>query len=120
MIRNPEVNRFYHSPQWKKVSRAYMQTHNYVCERCGGVGTVCHHRRYLTPLNVKDYSVSLNFENLECLCMDCHNKEHFAHNSDCTRKVVFDTEGNVVCVVEDNDENPPIAEKLSVSYTPVL
>ena len=81
MERNPDLTRFYHTAQWKKISRAYMQMQNYVCERCGGVGTICHHRRYLTPQTVKDFSLSLNFDNLECLCMNCHNKEHFAQSS---------------------------------------
>jgi len=33
--------------------------------------------------------VTLNFDNLELLCRDCHNKEHFTVNE-------FTADGNVV------------------------
>lgn len=110
MASNPEIKRFYHSRQWKKISRAYMQSQNYVCERCGSVGTICHHRHYITPKNINDFSLSLEFKNLECLCMNCHNKEHFSHQSKCEREVIFDADGNAVNVVEASDEIPPLSE----------
>ena len=33
-------------------------------------------KSYLTPENILDPSVTLNFDNLEFLCHDCHNREH--------------------------------------------
>ena len=94
MKRNPELKSFYHSQRWRKISRLYMAAQNYVCERCGGVGEICHHRKHLTPENVSDFAVSLDFSNLECLCMTCHNREHFSTGAE--REVIFDAEGNAV------------------------
>ena len=40
-------------------------------------GYIVHHKCYLTPETIKDPSITLNWSNLEYLCHDCHNKEHF-------------------------------------------
>lgn len=73
---------FYNSTQWKNCKEAYLRSTNYLCERCKAKGIIqpadiVHHKCYLTPLNISDSRVSLNFENLEALCQACHNAEHF-------------------------------------------
>ena len=73
-----------------------------MCERCGGVGEICHHRKHLTPDNVRDFAISLDFSNLECLCQTCHNREHFSTGAE--REVIFDAEGNAVAEKGGNDE----------------
>lgn len=60
----------------------YLDQVNHLCERCLAKGLVVparivHHKIYLTEENYRDPSVSLNLENLEALCQDCHNAEHF-------------------------------------------
>ncbi|MFA5283922.1 MAG: HNH endonuclease [Bacilli bacterium] len=62
------------------------------CERCGGIGQEVHHRQRVTIENVEDASVSLNPENLELLCKDCHNKEHQRFR----KEMLFDAEGNII------------------------
>jgi len=86
---------FYHSKEWKKVSRLYMESRNYMCERCGNVATICHHKIYINPRNINDPSITLNPENLECLCQECHNKEHFKRRYS-PIGVTFDENGNLV------------------------
>ena len=46
-------------------------------------GYIVHHKDYININNIWDTDITLNFNNLELLCMDCHNKEHF-NNSDFT------------------------------------
>lgn len=75
-MRNPEQTAFYKSKQWKKLQRYYMDSKNWICERCGEPAKICHHRIYINPKNVNDPDITLNVDNLECLCQDCHNKEH--------------------------------------------
>ena len=87
---------FYRSKEWKQTSRAYMTSKNYVCERCGSVGEICHHKKYLNPSNINDPYITLSFDNLECLCRDCHGKEHELKRD----WVVFDEAGNVAKVKE--------------------
>ena len=53
-----------------------MDSKNWICERCGKPATICHHKKYLNSRNVTDPEISLNWENLECLCIECHNAEH--------------------------------------------
>lgn len=85
---------FYSSKRWIKCSRAYMQSQNYVCERCNGVAAICHHKVWLTPETVNDPTIALNWDLLECVCHDCHNKEHFT-TPETRQGLMFDAEGNL-------------------------
>lgn len=71
-----------------------MSSQYYICERCGNLATICHHKVWLNESNVSDPWVTLNWDNLEALCHDCHNKEHFKTNA--TRDgLIFDENGNL-------------------------
>lgn len=83
---------FYKSKRWQRISRLYMTQRNYICERCGGAAVICHHRKYITPANLNDPAVTLNLDNLEALCQECHNKEHFQKYT----KAIFDGSGEMV------------------------
>jgi 5-methylcytosine-specific restriction endonuclease McrA len=65
---------------------------NGLCERCGQIGIEVHHIEKLTINNINDSSVSLNQDNLELLCRDCHNKEHKRFS----KEVRFDEDGNLL------------------------
>lgn len=91
-MRNENTQFFYNSQAWRNVRHLYMTSKNYVCERCGGVGEICHHRKYINSSNVNDANITLNFENLECLCQTCHNQEHSAKTS----RAIFDDDGNMI------------------------
>jgi len=94
------ADRFYNSVQWRELSTVYMKSRHYICERCGSPAVICHHKKHLNRYNIGDPSVALNQENLECLCRDCHNKEHFLKHT-ITR---FDDDGNVSGVKKSADE----------------
>lgn len=71
---------FYSSREWRRCRTAYAKRQIY-CERCEKLGltvpgTEVHHKIRLTPDNIKDPSVALNWENLELLCEQCHDEEH--------------------------------------------
>lgn len=83
---------FYKSKAWRKISTLYMNSKNYVCERCGGVATICHHKKYITPWNIINPDITLNMNNLESLCQECHNQEHSAKVS----RAIFDGSGNMI------------------------
>ena len=65
--------RFYISDEWRRCRAAYLAKEP-LCERCGKPATQVHHKERLTPDNIHDPSVSLNPDNLEALCMDCHQQ----------------------------------------------
>ncbi len=95
------AKKFYNSVAWIKTSKAYAASRFYVCEKCGEPAKqyVVHHKIHLTPQNINDPSVALNWDNLQLLCLECHNKEHGRKHK---RKVLFDERGQVVGI-----DSPP-------------
>ena len=74
------ADEFYRSHEWRRCRAAYAKKVIY-CERClkKGLtvpGVEVHHKIRLTPENLTDPSISMNWENLELLCEDCHKEEH--------------------------------------------
>ena len=65
---------------------------HYVCERCGKPNPMVHHKVHLNETNVDDMAIAIGMDNLECLCIDCHNTEHFGAPS---RHISFDVFGNI-------------------------
>ena len=73
---------FYKSAAWLHCRDGYIKSVGGLCERCLAKGLIVpgyivHHKCYLTPDNINDPDVSLNWLNLEYLCHECHNQEHF-------------------------------------------
>ncbi len=97
--------RFYDTKKWKQLRKAYLIEHP-ICERCEAAGIVSvaehvHHKIELTEENVNNPLITLNPENLEALCFDCHRKEH--HNlSEVADDLFFDENGNLRKKVEAN------------------
>lgn len=67
---------FYKSKAWRQCRDAFFVSRHGLCERCGAGGKVVHHKKYLTPENIHDPDVTLDWDNLELLCQTCHNREH--------------------------------------------
>lgn len=67
---------FYKSTAWIKCKQAYIKSVYGLCERCGKPGYIVHHKKHITPNNINDSNITFNWDNLEYLCLDCHNKEH--------------------------------------------
>lgn len=94
MQRDPERTAFYKSRAWKRTRAAYLETVNRICERCGKPAVIVHHKEYVTAGNLQDPDITLDFSNLEALCRDCHNKEHFEGRS-CEPGLYFDENGDL-------------------------
>ena len=72
--RDPKYIRFYNSTPWKILSLKYRQDKEYKCEVCGKYATETHH---LIPIQVEEgWNRRLDYTNLQCLCIECHNKIH--------------------------------------------
>lgn len=87
---------FYNSPAWKKCRLGYMKSKSFMCERCGGVAYIVHHKKHISPQNVHDANITLSWSNLEALCQECHNKEHMTNSAVCMEGLKFDETGNLV------------------------
>ena len=73
--------KFYESQTWRDCQAAYMKKANHLCERCLAKGIheparIVHHRIHLTQENFGDPELMYGFDNLEALCIECHNTEH--------------------------------------------
>lgn len=74
-----EYDAFIGGAAWKKCSKSYAKSKRKLCEDCLERGECVpyeqvHHMIKLTPENIHDPNVSLNWKNLRCLCRECHDK----------------------------------------------
>ena len=107
-----ENNRsFYKSKAWNNVKNNVWLKQNLLCAKCNrpvyvsGISDyipkenrikgIVHHKIHLDGINVYDDTIALNEDNLEGLCIDCHNSIHNPITS--TRdEYEFDEEGNLI------------------------
>ena len=84
-----KLKKFYSSKDWRNLSYKLKIETQGKCNRCDFQAItkedykklIGHHKIELTENNVEDVSISLNPNNIEVVCLDCHNKEHkrFGH-----------------------------------------
>lgn len=89
---------FYNSPAWHDCRNAYVRSKRELCERClaKGIyrpGEIVHHKIHLNPININDPTVTLNWDNLELVCRDCHAEIHQRKSKrfkvDATGRILF-------------------------------
>lgn len=90
------AKKFYKSTKWLKCRASYIAERRAIdgglCERCRQVmGYIVHHVIWLTPENVNDPEITLNHDNLEYVCLDCHNRIEEGE-----RYCLFDERGQVM------------------------
>lgn len=108
--------KFYSSKAWKDVKKAVWLRQHLLCSKCGlpiyvdGISEyipkekrrtgIVHHIEHLNDNNVYDKNIALNEDNLEGVCLSCHNLLH--NNGSAIRPdYIFDANGNVI-PVKDN------------------
>lgn len=92
---------FYNSKLWKECRKGYVANVNGMCERCSkkglfNPGVELHHKIYLTPDNINDPYITLNWDNLELLCASCHSVEHMSKYSSTREDVMFNEIGELI------------------------
>lgn len=102
---------FYKSKAWERVRLNVWRKQYCLCNRCNkpvyvaGLSDwipkekrlkgIVHHKEHLNQSNIYDDSITLSEDNLEGLCIECHNKEH--NQNDVTRaEYLFDENGNLI------------------------
>ena len=91
------AERFYNSLRWRRTASVYMESQYYICERCGRTARICHHVKHITPRNITDLNITLNWDNLQALCQDCHTKLHLS-GAECVEGLRFNSNGELVRV----------------------
>ena len=94
------AKKFYASSAWIRTQAAFMESKNYICERCGDVACIVHHKKHINPRNINDPGITLSWNNLEALCQSCHNKEHLGKGGACKSGLQFNEQGELI-------EKPP-------------
>lgn len=91
---------FYRSRQWDAFRSVIIAERTdkdgfIHCAHCGKpilhkYDLIVHHKQELSEANVNDYSISLNPDNVECVCFRCHNRIHerFGFNTTSAPKTV--------------------------------
>jgi hypothetical protein len=80
------ARQFYSSKAWQKTREAYGKSKRNLCEVCLAKGIVTpaeiiHHKIELTPQNITDPSITLDWNNLQCVCRECHAVAHGARQN---------------------------------------
>lgn len=93
------AKQFYSSKAWQDCRNEYAKRVHYLCENClkRGLykpGVIVHHVEELTPANIENPEVSLNWNNLRLVCRDCHAEEHDKRKKD--RRYTIGENGEVI------------------------
>ena len=90
---------FYRSKAWKDCRAAYIHSVNGLCERCLEKGIIkaadiVHHIIELDDEKARDPSIAFNFDNLQAVCIECHNEVHFGKKTE--RRYIISEDGRVI------------------------
>lgn len=86
---------FYNSKKWKDLRLYVCESRHWTCEECGEYGDQVHHIIEITPSNINDPNITLNEDNLQLLCEECHNAKR-RQERDIEDGLRFDENGNLV------------------------
>ena len=81
------AKRFYKSKTWRNVRERVWSRDKGLCQEClkNGIireGDTVHHIIPITVDNIDDETITLNMDNLETVCRDCHAKVHGKYSQD--------------------------------------
>jgi len=90
---------FYSSKAWQHTRTAYAKSKGNLCEVCLSKGLIkpceiVHHKIELNPDNINDPNVTLNWNNLQAVCRDCHASIHDRRK----RRYKIDDLGRVITI----------------------
>lgn len=93
------ARQFYSGKAWQDCRDGYKAYRGHLCEDClkRGIynpGVIVHHVEELTPYNIENPEVSLNWGNLRLVCRECHIKAHDNRLKD--RRYTVDPDGKVI------------------------
>lgn len=72
--RDVKYIRFYRSSEWKMLSRKRLQDDRFRCVKCNSIASEVDH---ITAIQTDDgWERRLDYDNLQSLCISCHNAKH--------------------------------------------
>lgn len=101
---------FYKTAKWIKCRKGYIANRLLIdgglCEECKKEsGYILHHKTLLTPNNIDNPEISLNWDNLEYVCKDCHDMfDGHGLNKAADLLVRFDSNGQPISLRDIDKE----------------
>lgn len=91
---------FYKSKKWQHCRDSYVLSVGGLCENCLKHGRytpaeIVHHKEFITPSNIVNPEITLDWKNLEALCRDCHAEQHKKNS----KKRYIVTEGGAIKIL---------------------
>lgn len=96
------AKKFYKSRAWQQCRTSYISTVHGLCEHCleddkYTPGYIVDHIIEINPSNINNPEITLNHQNLQFLCLPCHNTKHFGKDIEVIREgLSFDGDGNII------------------------
>lgn len=92
---------FYKSKRWHNIREIIIERDLGLCQVClrNGFytkGKIVHHIKPVTPENIGDPKITLNTDNLELVCYDCHEKIHRRQRGEISGRYSLDELGRIV------------------------
>ena len=104
---------FYNSKEWKKIRVSVLERDMYICQECGATDcNTVHHIKHINEHNIDNPAITLNPDNLETICHDCHDRIHqrgkYKGTKANERTFLYDNDGNIVeCIEPKRKQDTP-------------
>lgn len=90
--------KFYNSKQWINCRKSFISYRITIdggmCQHCKNeLGYIVDHIEEITPDNINNPDITLNHNNLQYLCLVCHNKKTFGREVE--SNYYFDEDGQI-------------------------
>ena len=118
------ARKFYSSKAWQSCRNEYGAKVHWLCENClrKGIykpGVIVHHIIEIDPVTIEKPEISLNHNNLELLCRECHAEAHDQHGGRwavVNERKKLQREKNNRYVVDENGNVSPNAPLCRENY----
>lgn len=96
------AKKFYDSKAWKNCRQSFISYRISIdggmCQHCKDkLGFIVDHKEELTPDNINSPDITLNHNNFQYLCLECHNTKTFGTDKEIVREgLMFNSNGELV------------------------
>lgn len=95
------AKRFYNSKAWQRCRAAFIMGRTSIdggiCQRCKDKpGYIVDHIVEISESNINDTDIILNHDNMQYLCLECHNRKTFSKHKATEDGVMFNEEGDLI------------------------
>lgn len=95
------AKRFYNSKAWQRCRETFIMSRipidGGICQACKDKpGYIVDHIQEISADNINNTDITLNHNNLQYLCLECHNRKTFGKHKAIEDGVMFNEEGDLI------------------------